>query len=136
MTTKVATKPVYLRGLPPEIVREAKAAAARRGVTLAGFVAETLARALEQLDGLPGGDGRSDLKREQRWFERNRERLLRKYAGRYVAIVGDAVLDHDEDFESLAERVFASQGVRDVFMPLVSAAQAPVRVRSPRVLRR
>jgi len=117
-------------------VREAKAAAARRGVTLAGFVAETLARALEQLEALPRGDSQSDLKREQRWFERHRERLLRKYAGQYVAIVGEAVLDHDEDFESLAERVFATQGVRDIFMPRVSAAEPAVRIRSPRVLRR
>lgn len=136
MVTKAASKPVYLRGLPPEIVREAKAAAARRGVTLAGFVAETLARALEQIDALPHGESRSDLRREQRWFERQRERLLRKYQGQYVAIVGEAVLDHDSDFEALAERVFASQGVRDVFMPLVSASQPAMRVRSPRVMRR
>jgi hypothetical protein len=135
MTTKAASKAVYLRGLPPEIVREAKAAAARRGVTLAGFVAETLTRALEQLEALPGGDRGNDMKRDQRWFERNRERLLRKYVGEYVAIVGEAVIDHDTDFEPLAERVFASQGVRDIFMPLVSAGQPAARVRSPRVLR-
>lgn len=40
--------PVYLRGIPTELVREAKAAAAKQGVTLAGFVAQTLARALEK----------------------------------------------------------------------------------------
>jgi hypothetical protein len=136
MTTKAASKAVYLRGLPAEIVREAKAAAARRGVTLAGFVADTLTRALEQHEAPPRGDSGSDLRREQRWFERHRERLLRKHAGEYVAIVGEAVLDHDADFESLAERVFASQGVRDVFMPRLSAGQAAVRIRSPRVLRR
>ena len=48
MSSSVGKKPVpvYLRGLPPELVREAKAIAARRGVTLASFVAESLARAI------------------------------------------------------------------------------------------
>lgn len=135
MPGKPASKAVYLRGLPPEIVREAKAEAARRGVTLAGFVTETLKRALEQVDAQPRRDG-SDLKREQRWFERQRARMLREYAGQYVAILEEDVLDHDADFEALAERVFASRGARDVFMPFVSASQAPARIRSPRVLRR
>jgi hypothetical protein len=136
MPTKPASKAVYLRGLPAEIVREAKAAAARRGVTLGGFVAETLTRALEQPEATPRADGGGDLRREQRWFERQRERLLRDYAAEYVAILGEAVLDHDKDFEALAERVFASQGVHDIFMPLVSTGQHTARVRSPRVQRR
>jgi hypothetical protein len=136
MATKAASKAVYLRGLPAEIVREAKAAAARRGVTLAGFVAESLTRSLEQYEAQPRADSGGDLRREQRWFERQRARLLRDHAGEYVAIVGEAVLDHDHDFEALAERVFTSQGVRDVFMPLVSAGQPALRVRSPRVQRR
>jgi hypothetical protein len=136
VATKLASKAVYLRGLPAEIVREAKAAAARRGVTLAGFVAETLARALEQHEAQPRSDDGGDLRREQRWFERQRERLARNYAGEYVAIVGEAVLDHDQDFEALAERVFTSEGVHDVFVPLVGARPLAARVRSPRVQRR
>jgi hypothetical protein len=136
MPTKPVSKAVYLRGLPAELGREAKAAAARRGVTLAGFVAETLSRALEQAEAQPRGDRGGDLRGEQRWFERQRARLQRAYGRQYVAILGEDVLDHDKDFAALAERVFAGEGVHDVFMPLVSAGQAAVRVRSPRVQRR
>lgn len=136
MPTKPASKAVYLRGLPPELVREAKAAAARQGVTLAGFVAQSLARALQQTQARARVGSATDLERAQRWFERQRERLVREYAGEYVAIHGDDVIDHDADFEALAERVFASTGVRDVFMPFVRARAQVLRVRSPRVQHR
>lgn len=126
-------KPVYLRGLPSEIVREAKAAAARRGVTLAGYVADALARAVQQRD--TDVEGSADLSRERRWFERQRERLCREYGGEYVAILDRAVVDHDADFEALAERVFAKHGARSIFMPLVAKANRPARIRSPRTRR-
>jgi Family of unknown function (DUF5678) len=134
MSSSVANKPVYLRGIPSDVVREAKAAAARRGVTLAGYVADALGRAVKQRDAAP--DSASDLSREQRWYERQRERLVRDYDGEYVAIIGQSVIDHDADFEALAERVFASHGARNIFMPLVGSARRVVRVRSPRVQRR
>lgn len=127
-------KPVYLRGIPEGVVREAKAAAARRGVTLAGFVAETLARAVKQRE---AADEASDaLNDEMRWYERNRARLVRDYDGEYVAILDRRVLDHDANFEALAERVFAREGVRSIFMPRVSADEPKLRVRSPRLGRR
>jgi hypothetical protein len=138
MSSNFANKPVYLRGIPSDVVREAKAAAARRGVTLAGYVADALGRAVKQRDTARdvGADMGSDLSREQRWYERQRERLAREYAGEYVAIIGQSVIDHDEDFEALAERVFASQGARNIFMPLVASERRVARVRSPRVQRR
>ncbi|HKU39476.1 MAG TPA: DUF5678 domain-containing protein [Polyangiales bacterium] len=129
-----AAKPVYLRGLPSEIVREAKAAAARRGITLAGYVADALARAAAQRES--DADASADLSREQRWFDRQRDKLVREYAGEYVAIIGNAVVDHDADFEALAERVFAKHGARSIFMPLVASTRKPARIRSPRSSRR
>jgi hypothetical protein len=70
-----------------------------------------------------------------RWYERNRERLVREYAGEYVAILDNAVIDHDPDFEDLAERVFAREVGRNVFMPQVVANPRSLRVASPRVSR-
>src|SRR5688572_12931653 len=67
MVQKTTSKAVYLRGLPAEVVRGAKAEAARRGVTLAGFVAETLTHALDQRQSQPRAQGEADLRREQRW---------------------------------------------------------------------
>ena len=134
MSSSTAKKPVYLRGLPSDVVREAKAAAAQRGVTLAGFVAETLARALRQRD--TGDDATADLNADMRWYERNRERIAREYAGQYIAVVDGKVLDHDPSFEALAERVFAREGARNIFMPLVGAPKKPVHAPSPRQSRR
>jgi hypothetical protein len=127
-----AKKPIYLRGIPSDVVREAKAVAARRGVTLAGFVADAIARALRE----PAGNavtGDDELGKDMRWYERNRERLTDEFTGgQYVAIVDARVIDHDADFEALAERVFAREGQRDVFMPRLGTEQTPLRVRSPR----
>lgn len=134
MAASTAKKPVYLRGIPSDVIREAKALAARRGITLAGFVADTLARALREPDGQGDHDG--DLSSEMRWFERNRERLSREFAGEYLAIIDAEVIDHDQDFDALAERVFAAHGARSVFMPRADKAAREVHVRSPRLRRR
>jgi hypothetical protein len=133
MSSSPAKRPVYLRGIPSSVIREAKAAAARRGITLAGFVADSLARALQ--DQTQGSEQIDDLSREMRWYERNRERLLREYAGEYVAILDNAVIDHDADFEDLAERVFAREVGRNIYMPQVVANPRGLRVASPRVPR-
>lgn len=133
--------PVYLRGIPAELVREAKAQAARRGVTLAGFVADTLARAIYEpatvLDGNSAHEASGEeLEAEVRWFEQNRDQLVRKYDGQFVAIVKQRVIDHDAAFEALAERIFKLRGARDTFMPEVRAQKQTMRLRSPRVTRR
>lgn len=133
MSSSAAKTPVYLRGIPADVVREAKAAAARRGVTLAGFVAETLSRALRQPES--SSDQTADLNADMRWYERNRERITREHAGEYVAVLERKVIDHDPNFEDLAERVFAREGARNVFMPHVAGKRGPVRVRSPRRVR-
>lgn len=138
------SKPIYLRGLPAQLVREAKAIAARRGITLASFVTEAIVRAIEQAGARVGvsepeasnatpTEEADELASEMRWFEHHRERLSRELAGEYVAIVEHAVIDHDADFDALARRVFARIGTRNVFMPLVGPKSAPLRLRSPRL---
>jgi hypothetical protein len=133
------SKPIYLRGLPAQLVREAKALAARRGITLASFVAEAIVQAIQQA-GAPAEESTAplnlqsdELASEMRWFEQNRERLARTLSGEYVAIVQREVIDHDTNFDALARRVFAKVGTRNVFMPLVGPKTAPLRLRSPRL---
>lgn len=125
---------LYLRGMPTRLVREAKAAAARRGSTLAALVSDTLDRSLREDDahGEPAGD---ELRESMRWYERNRRDLLSRYRGEYIAVVDRAVVDHDRDFEPLAARTFARLGGRTIFMPLVQEEEARARVRSPRRMR-
>ncbi|MDR7521831.1 MAG: DUF5678 domain-containing protein [Armatimonadota bacterium] len=154
---------LYLRGLPEALVREAKATAARRGVTLAALVAEALQQAVGApvpllgpgrtggtrpgASGRPGSasregagtgkaaaDATGRLAESMRWFKANRHRLLRRYRGQYVAVDRGRVIDHDRDFDALARRVFARLGPRPVFMPKVTAEERVVSVPSPRLV--
>jgi hypothetical protein len=138
MTGSIHAKPVYFRGLPAVLIREAKALAARRGVTLAALVVDSLTRTVREEGAARGLEASrsSEMTRALRWFEQHRERLSRELGGQYAAIVDDAVVDHDADFDALAQRVFARLGARDVFIPLVPASaerEQPLRVRSPRL---
>src|SRR5437016_11343900 len=115
--------------MPMSLVREAKAEAARRGTTLTTLIADALARGL-QLRGKGGDPLDNDVELAMKWYARNRPRLVRRYNGQFVAILGRRVLDHDRDFGALAERVFKRVGVRSVFMPRVQPRLASSRVRS------
>jgi hypothetical protein len=126
---ELETTTLFLRGVPRRIVREAKSAAAREGATLAAFVT----RALDQnLTGTAPSDAGTTLEASARWFEQNRSRLLRRYVNRYIAIMGERVVDDDVSWEALAERVFQRFGVRSVFMPRVEPGERVARLRSPR----
>ena len=123
-------KTLFLRNVPAELVREAKAAAARRGKTLTTIVAEALARSLGTES--EAADRADDLHRDMAWYRDHRSTLQRRYAGEYVAIVDAAVVDHGRDFDALAARVFARFGNRNVYMPRVQVGEPRVRARSPR----
>jgi hypothetical protein len=120
---------LYLRGVPRALVREAKAAAAREGVTLARWVTDRLAVATGGA-GEPPAPARPHFQSDLEWYEAHRAALEGQYGGEYVAIVDAAVVDHDADFERLATRVFAKFGSGPVCMPRVG--RSLVRVRSPR----
>jgi hypothetical protein len=47
---------------------------------------------------------------ERKAFERQRTRLLRRYAGKYVAFYGQRLTAHDSDDCRLAARMFAELG--------------------------
>ena len=128
MTTSDTTT-LYLRGVPRPIAREAKAAAAREGITLARWVSKRLAGAKQSVaasDDEPSVSFDDDLA----FFRANAPRFERKYPGEYLAIVNREVVDHDGDFEALARRVFAKFGTRSICMPRVGRSE--IRVRSPR----
>ncbi|MGQ0549889.1 MAG: DUF5678 domain-containing protein, partial [Armatimonadota bacterium] len=122
---------VYLRGIPEHVVREAKAAAARRGVTLAVFVSEALAQSLG-VDAV-GSEDAGDLRAEMAWYQTHKRKLLPRYRDQYLAIVNRKVVDHDKDFGALARRVFKRLGVRPIFMPKCVDGDRVVNLPSPRV---
>ena len=131
--TASAKKALFLREMPTELVREAKAYAARRGQTLTRVVADALSRSLGVAD--DGGQS-SALALDIQWYAKHRERLTREYPGEYVAIIDGEIVDHARDFDVLARRVFGRYGSRNVYMPFVQVAvcdSEPVHVRSPRM---
>jgi antitoxin component of RelBE/YafQ-DinJ toxin-antitoxin module len=130
MMAKGAT--LYLRGMPESLVREAKAVAARRGITLTELVREALRGVVGEA--ADPGDERA-LEESVRWYRANRGRLLRHYRDQYVAIEGKKVIDHDRDFDALARRVFARLGNRPVFMPKVTGTERVARLPSPAIVR-
>jgi hypothetical protein len=119
---------LYLRGVPRAVVREAKAAAAREGVTLAQWVTSRISGGPNA--SMPEGARGSDLAGDFAFYEKHRAELEQKHRGEYLAIVDRAVVDHDPSFAALARRVFDKYGARSVCMPLVG--RTTVRVRSPR----
>src|SRR5438093_1545300 len=118
MATGVTT--LYLRGMSTELVREAKAKAARRGGTLASVVSEALARSLEEDDARTGEADR-ELRASERWYARQRPSLLKRYRGQYVAIRNEAVIDHDADFAALAAEL---PGLRTIVRILAMGTEA------------
>jgi plasmid stability protein len=137
---------LYLRSLPEDLVREAKAAAARRGLTLTAFVREALARAVgietpaaparEAPRQTPPREVRPEgLEADMAWYESRRRSLVRRYRGEYLAIVNRRVADHDREFDRLARRMFRRFGVRPIYMPKCEGEERVVTVASPRVAR-
>jgi hypothetical protein len=135
MTTEVSRvaerATLYLRGMPEPLVREAKAVAARRGITLAELVGEAL-RAVVGEAAAPAGEGALD--QSIRWYRANHSRLLRRYRGQYVAIEGGRVIDHDINFDALARRVFARLGSRPVLIPRVTEKERVAHIPSPAIV--
>lgn len=67
------------------------------------------------------------------FYRANKERLLQEYEGKFVAIMGGQVVDSDENFPRLAERVYQKFGYQDIFMPKVDREPSPVHLPSPRL---
>ncbi len=129
------TATLYLRGIPRPLVREAKAVAARRGMSLTAFAREALAKALRtRAARAEEPDGIEAIRPDLDWFEAHRKRLLRRYRNEYVAIVNRKVVDHDSDFGALADRVFKRYGVRSIAMPKVTPHERVVHLPSPRIV--
>ncbi|MGH2398615.1 MAG: DUF5678 domain-containing protein [bacterium] len=128
------TGTLYLRGVPRQLVREAKAEAARRGMSLTAFAKEALAKALGTSRVDEDEAGIRSIRPDLDWFEANRKRLVKRYRDEYVAIINRKVVDHDPDFGALANRVFAKYGNNPIAIPKVTLEERVVHIRSPRLV--
>lgn len=129
----MAKNAVYLRGIEPGVIREAKAAAAREGITLAALVERALMRETHSVR--PGSSRVLEIAEDMRWYENNAAALSERFEGEHLAIVDQEVVDHDLDFAALASRVERKYGARSVFMPECRRTPRVAEVRSPRIAR-
>lgn len=70
------------------------------------------------------------------FFEAKREKLLEKYGGSYIAILEGEVADADDDFSTLAERVYSRYGYKDIYMPKVERERAILHIPTPQIKRK
>lgn len=73
------------------------------------------------------------LRLAKRYYEENKEALLKKYGGKYIAIFNNKVIGSDKDFSKLAQRVYKKYGYQTIYMPLVKTEERVVKIPSPRV---
>ena len=78
--------------------------------------------------------GADPLAAEQRAFERQRPRLLRRYRGQFVAIHGGKVVDHAADDEALAQRMFERLGDVPFYIARVESVPTVYELPSPDAL--
>lgn len=121
---------LYLRDIPKDLVRNLKAQAALRGTTLTAFVIDILSEAA-------GEDTLAALKpieADMAWYDAHKAALLRRYRGKHIAVLNKKVVDQDENFGALAQRVYAQFGVRPIFMPLCEDPEPVMHFYSPQVV--
>ncbi|HLW47971.1 MAG TPA: hypothetical protein VKW09_09415 [bacterium] len=123
---------LYLRDLPKELVRNLKAQAALRGLTLTALAMEILSEAAgrESLAAL------KPIEADMAWYGAHRAELLRRYRGENIAIFDQKLIDHDKDFGAMAQRVYGKIGVRPVFMPLCEDPEPVMYFHSPQIIER
>ncbi len=66
-----------------------------------------------------------------KYYESNREELLRQYEGKFVAILHNKVIDSDEDWETLAERIIERFGARDMLVRKVAREPEIIHIPTP-----
>lgn len=70
---------------------------------------------------------------EKKYYEENRETLLKKYRDRFIAIFNNEVVDFDKNFSKMASRVYKKFGYQTMYMPFVTAKERVVKIPSPRI---
>lgn len=73
------------------------------------------------------------LELAQKYYKEHIESLLRKYEGKYIAILNNKVIGSGKDFSKLAQRVYRKYGYQTIYMPFVEAKKKIVKIPSPRI---
>lgn len=61
-----------------------------------------------------------EYEKEARWFRENYEELLREYEGKYVAIYRQRIVQFDENFDTVIEKVSRNYPLDRVYIDFVT----------------
>jgi hypothetical protein len=134
ISKKSAARHLFLRDVPTDLVRRAKAEAALQGVSLARFVQSAIDTALKAKSSRGTTiEVPKEIAQAQAWYAAHRDEVAR-FQGEYLAIVPDGLIDHDVDLQHLTDRVWNKIGYRSIFTPRVGEP-AVQRLHSPKRVR-
>lgn len=120
--------------LPDPVYRRLESTARRTQRAVADVVADMVTLSVQPF---PVNPNREAMEREADAFRRLHPALLRDYPGRYVAITGGEVVDHDADPVALLTRIRRDYPGKTVLRRKVEpVAERVLRFRSPRIIPR
>lgn len=133
--------------LPEPLYRRARALARERRRSLDFIIIDALGHALSAESGFVDeptdspfsseGEAGKRLKAETAAYMAMHSRLMRDYAGQYVAVFNGQLVDHDADETALLRRIETSFPDDVVLLKRVAPIPEPeIRIRSPRLERR
>ncbi len=79
----------------------------------------------------PAQRAEAEMQAERNAFERKRAQLMRRYPGKYVALLGGQIVDHDRDDEALAARMFKKFGDAPFYLARLEETPAVYELPSP-----
>lgn len=75
---------------------------------------------------------------EKKFYEQNKSEILKKYANKYIAIIGENIVASSKDFHGfgeMAEKVYKKYGYIPVYMPFVTEKRI-YRIPTPFIVKR
>jgi len=98
---------------------------------------DTFRRGTEELKGVevnqfvPSQENVLEL--SKKYYQEHKESLLKKYKGKYIAILNNKVIGSGRNFSKLAQRVYKKYGYQTIYIPFVDAKEKVVRIPSKKI---
>jgi hypothetical protein len=120
--------------IPQKLYQRVRELARLRNQPVDDVLVDVLDRALPVDEPYPSNDEDNAMEREMQAFIQMHPVLKKKYLGQHVAIFGSQLIDMDEDYAALYERIDAQYPDQFVWMATVEDEPIPTLVfRSPRL---
>ncbi len=121
---------MHLRGISSETERLAKAAAARRGISLSEFVSHAILQATRAAES-EAERRLAPLSAERAWYDEHRDEVVEKYNGKIVAIANGEILVAGDSLVDVAGEVRSKLGDRPVYVVDLTSQRQPRVAPSP-----